>query len=47
MASALFHPDFKASPYWWEAWPPNADGSVDLPAQADVAIVGAGYGGLT
>jgi glycine/D-amino acid oxidase-like deaminating enzyme len=46
MASALLHPDFKASPYWWEAWRPNADGSADLPARADVAIVGAGYGGL-
>jgi glycine/D-amino acid oxidase-like deaminating enzyme len=46
MADALFHPDFKASPYWWEAWRPDADGSADLPARADVAIVGAGYGGL-
>jgi glycine/D-amino acid oxidase-like deaminating enzyme len=46
MAGALFHPDFKASPYWWEAWRPNADGSADLPARADVAVVGAGYGGL-
>jgi glycine/D-amino acid oxidase-like deaminating enzyme len=46
MAEALFHPDFKASPYWWEAWRPNADGSADLPARADVAVVGAGYGGL-
>jgi len=46
MANALLHPDFKASPYWWEAWRPNADGSADLPARADVAIVGAGYGGL-
>jgi glycine/D-amino acid oxidase-like deaminating enzyme len=44
MAGALFHPDFKASPYWWEAWRPNADGSADLPARA--AVVGAGYGGL-
>jgi glycine/D-amino acid oxidase-like deaminating enzyme len=46
MASALFHPDFKAAPYWWETWRPNADGSADPPARADVAIVGAGYGGL-
>ena len=45
-SGALFHPDFKASPYWWEAWRPNADGSVDVPARADVVIVGAGYGGL-
>src|SRR5215475_3306148 len=46
MAGALFHSDFKASPYWWEAWRPNADGAVAVPARADVAIVGAGYGGL-
>src|SRR5215467_5593499 len=46
MASALLRPDFKAAPFWWEAWRPNADGSADLPARADVAIVGAGYGGL-
>ena len=46
MTSALFHPDFKASPYWWEAWRPNADGSADLSARAHVAIVGAGYGSL-
>jgi len=44
--STHLHPDFKASPYWWEAWRPNADGSADVPARADVAIVGAGYGGL-
>jgi glycine/D-amino acid oxidase-like deaminating enzyme len=46
MASNLFHPDFKALPYWWEAWRPNVDGSVDLPPRVDIAIVGAGYGGL-
>jgi len=45
-AAALFHPDFKASPFWWEAWRPSAAGAADLPARADVAIVGAGYGGL-
>ena len=45
-AAALFHPDFTASPFWWEAWRPSADGSADLPARADVAIVGGGYGGL-
>src|SRR5215467_4879665 len=46
MTTALFHPDFKASPFWWEAWQPSADGAADLPGRADVAIVGAGYGGL-
>jgi glycine/D-amino acid oxidase-like deaminating enzyme len=46
MASAIFHPDFKPLPYWWEAWRPNADGSVDLPSRADVVVVGSGFGGL-
>jgi glycine/D-amino acid oxidase-like deaminating enzyme len=45
-AAAPFHPDFTASPFWWEAWRPSTDGAADLPARADVAIVGAGYGGL-
>ena len=48
MSDSIFHPDFKAMPYWWEAWrptPEGADGAV--PSQADVAIVGAGYAGLS
>ncbi|MBV9968840.1 MAG: FAD-binding oxidoreductase [Xanthobacteraceae bacterium] len=48
MADSLFHPEFKAMPYWWEAWRPTAEGSDGpLPARADVAIVGAGYAGLS
>src|SRR3984893_14429221 len=45
-AAALFPSHLPASPFWWEAWRPSADGSADLPARADVAIVGAGCGGL-
>lgn len=47
MAAAVFHPDFKAMPYWWEAWHPTAADPVDVPAEARVAIVGAGYAGLS
>jgi glycine/D-amino acid oxidase-like deaminating enzyme len=47
MGRTIFHPDFKPLPYWWEAWTPSTDGSADLPAKADVAIVGAGYAGLS
>jgi glycine/D-amino acid oxidase-like deaminating enzyme len=47
MDGAIFHPDFKPLPYWWEAWTPNVDGSADLPATTDVAVVGAGYAGLS
>src|SRR5215208_1452761 len=43
----IFHPDFKAAPWWWEAWKPNNALSQDPPPKTDVAIVGAGYGGLS
>jgi glycine/D-amino acid oxidase-like deaminating enzyme len=43
---APFHPDFKAEPYWWEAYRPSADAPADIPRTARVAIVGGGYGGL-
>src|SRR6185369_17830706 len=43
----IFHPDFKAEPWWWEAWKPNNTLSQDPPAKTDVVIVGAGYGGLS
>src|SRR5579885_1622311 len=48
MADDIFHPDFKPLPYWWEAWRPTAEGAEGpLPSQTDVAIVGAGYAGLS
>lgn len=34
-------------PYWWEAAPRELNGSVPLPADVDVLIVGAGYAGLS
>jgi glycine/D-amino acid oxidase-like deaminating enzyme len=43
----IFHPGFKASPYWWEAWTPGGGESAELPARTDVAIVGGGYAGLS
>ena len=43
----IYHPDFKAEPWWWEAWKPNNDLSQDPPAQTDVVVVGSGYGGLS
>jgi glycine/D-amino acid oxidase-like deaminating enzyme len=39
------HPDWNPQPYWWEEAPPMP-ADAQLPAQADVAIVGAGYCGL-
>src|SRR3954447_9613636 len=42
----IFAPEFREFPYWWEdAEPPlQPDG---LPGEADVAIVGGGYAGLS
>ncbi len=46
MNSSIFHPDFKAKPFWWEAWQPTMLPDVNLPRDVSVAIVGAGYAGL-
>ncbi|WP_299881752.1 FAD-binding oxidoreductase [uncultured Sulfitobacter sp.] len=43
---SLFTTDFKESPYWWEAAPPEPASEQDLPKQVDVAIIGSGYTGL-
>ncbi len=47
MSQALFHPSFKAKPYWWEAYEPKPLPEVDLPKDVSVAIVGGGYAGLS
>jgi glycine/D-amino acid oxidase-like deaminating enzyme len=48
MPDTVFHPDFKPMPYWWEAWRPTAEGALmPLPSRTGVAIVGAGYAGLS
>ncbi|MGF1627920.1 MAG: NAD(P)/FAD-dependent oxidoreductase [Kiloniellaceae bacterium] len=46
MATELFTPDFKATPYWWERSPRPDLGRTPLPAAVDVAIIGSGYTGL-
>ena len=38
---------FKREPYWLEAAPRPRIAAVQLPAQADVAIVGSGFTGLS
>ena len=45
--SDILHKDFKAMPYWWEAYKPAAGDLVDVPRKARVVIVGAGYAGLS
>ena len=45
--SDILHKDFKAMPYWWEAYKPVAGDLVDVPRKARVVIVGGGYAGLS
>jgi len=48
MPAATCHAaDFKSTPYWWEAAPPEAASAAALPARADVVVVGSGYCGLS
>jgi len=44
---AIFHPDYKREPYWWEASRPGTEHSADLPNETEVFIVGSGYAGLS
>lgn len=41
----MFTPDYKSTPWWWEAAPPE-DAPGDLPAACDVLVIGSGYTGL-
>lgn len=43
----VLHPQFKAFPYWWEAFRPHDGGMLEVPREVEVAIVGGGYGGLS
>jgi glycine/D-amino acid oxidase-like deaminating enzyme len=45
--NAIFHKDFKASPYWWEDYKPQALPEIALPKEIRVAVIGAGYTGLS
>lgn len=47
MNREIFHKDFKAQPFWWEAHRPSALPELTLPREARVVIVGAGYAGLS
>ena len=43
----IYHPDFRPLPFWWEAWKPEAEEPAALPRRVRVAIIGAGYAGLS
>ncbi|MFO0995051.1 MAG: FAD-binding oxidoreductase [Alphaproteobacteria bacterium] len=42
----LFAPDFKETPYWWDAAPHETCAPGPPPATADVVVVGSGFTGL-
>ncbi|MGQ0485436.1 MAG: NAD(P)/FAD-dependent oxidoreductase [Hyphomicrobiales bacterium] len=47
MPSAIFHADFAPRPYWWEHYEPKPLPETDLPRETRIAVVGAGYAGLS
>jgi glycine/D-amino acid oxidase-like deaminating enzyme len=47
MVPDIFHQDFTPTPYWWEAYRPEAGDLGDVPREARAAIVGGGYAGLS
>ena len=46
MDPTLFTTDAKLAPYWWDRVPRPALPAAELPARADVVVVGSGYTGL-
>jgi len=46
MSGDVLSQNFKDTPYWWEAAPPEDASAQPLPDAVDVAIVGSGYTGL-
>jgi glycine/D-amino acid oxidase-like deaminating enzyme len=45
--AGLFEQGWSREPYWWEEAPPEPERDVRLPNRADVAIIGAGFTGLS
>jgi glycine/D-amino acid oxidase-like deaminating enzyme len=43
----VFTEDFTTTPYWWEAYRPGDDALTDLPSETEIAVIGAGYAGLS
>jgi len=43
----LYTTDFRDQPYWWDGTPLPATREIELPARADVVVIGAGYTGLS
>ena len=45
--SEIATPDFKDTPYWWEAAPPDLEGDAPPQEEVDVAVIGSGYTGMS
>jgi len=45
-AEPVFSDSFRATPYWWDAAPPEDASADPLPEDADAVVVGSGYCGL-
>ncbi len=43
---SIFADGFTTDPYWWDAAPPEAEPTGELPDSTDVAIIGSGFCGL-
>jgi glycine/D-amino acid oxidase-like deaminating enzyme len=43
----IHHRDFQLKPWWWESYEPKAADLQEVPRSADVAVIGAGYAGLS
>ncbi len=46
MSDTIFAPDYRARPFWWDAFEPPHSGVDTLPARVDVLVVGGGYAGV-
>lgn len=44
---SIFHNSYRSRPFWWEAYEPGSDDIEELPKTASVAVIGAGYAGLS
>ena len=44
---AIFQPDFRTDPYWWDAAPRRFEPLRPVPSTTDVAVVGSGFTGLS
>ncbi|MDO9503338.1 FAD-binding oxidoreductase [Falsiroseomonas sp.] len=43
----IFTEDFRTTPWWWDGFAPPEEAPAELPASADVLIIGGGYAGIS